>query len=107
MVAMASDDPAWKRNPCHPEAEGQGTFQATGKVPRCARDAGFVVDIARSRPTLVLLRRLCRILHVRDRGELDVVEFATHLIDLADVDVLHDVARVGIDRDRPARALPR
>ena len=26
------------RKHCHPEAEGRGTFEAAGKVPRCARD---------------------------------------------------------------------
>src|SRR5580698_11431930 len=38
--------------------------------------------------------------------ELDVVEFAVDLLDLADVDVLHDVAGFRIDRDRAARAFP-
>ena len=39
-------------------------------------------------------------------GEFDVVELAVLLLDLADVDVLNDVARLRIDRDRAARALP-
>src|SRR6266699_6061346 len=38
--------------------------------------------------------------------ELDVVEFTVDLLDLADVDVLHDVAGFRIDRDRAARAFP-
>src|SRR5256885_10781636 len=38
--------------------------------------------------------------------EFDVVEFAVHLLDLADIDVLNDVARLGVDRNRAARALP-
>src|SRR5262245_12787780 len=54
----------------------------------------------------LFLRRLHRVLDVGDGREFDVVEFAAHLIDLADVDVLDDVARLGIDRDRAARALP-
>src|SRR6185295_18314151 len=54
----------------------------------------------------LFLRGLHRVLDVGDGGELDVVEFAADLLDLADVDVLDDVARLGIDRDRPARAFP-
>src|SRR6476469_10042969 len=38
--------------------------------------------------------------------EFDVVELAVDLLDLADVDVLHDVAGFRIDRNRAARALP-
>src|SRR5262249_34695213 len=54
-------------------------------------------------PTLLLLHR---ILHRLEGLELDVVQLAVHLLDLAEVDVLHDVAGVGIDRDDSARALP-
>src|SRR5512139_814409 len=64
-------------------------------------------SFAYARDDNLLLRGLHRVLDVRDGGELDVVELAAHLIDLADVDVLHDVARVRVDRDRAARALPR
>src|SRR5215470_15487061 len=53
-----------------------------------------------------LLRGLHRILDRLEGGELDVVELAVLLLDLADVDVLDDVAGVRIDRDRTARALP-
>src|ERR1700744_1214479 len=49
---------------------------------------------------------LGRILHVRNGRELDIVELAVLLLDLADIDVLDDVAGVRIDRDRAARALP-
>src|SRR6202035_5956716 len=38
--------------------------------------------------------------------KFDVVEFAVDLLDLADVDVLHDIAGFRIDRDGAARALP-
>src|SRR5262245_40320756 len=54
----------------------------------------------------LLLLGLHRILHGVEGGELDIVELAVDLLDLADVDVLHDVARVRIDRDRAARAFP-
>ena len=37
--------------------------------------------------------------------ELDVVELAVLRLDLADVDVLHDVARLRVDQHRAARAL--
>src|SRR3982074_712986 len=52
------------------------------------------------------LLRLAGILHRPEGREFDVVEFAVDLLDLADVDVLHDVAGLGINRDRAARALP-
>ena len=45
-------------------------------------------------------------LHRLECGKLDVVEFAIFLLDLADIDVLHDVARFGIYRNGPARAFP-
>src|SRR5450759_2613877 len=51
-------------------------------------------------------RGLAGILHRLECREFDVVEFAVHFLDLADVDVLHDVARGWIDRNRAARALP-
>src|SRR5437660_1367173 len=58
-------------------------------------------------PNVSLLRgRLDRVLHVVVGGELDVVELAVLLLDLADIDVLDDVARLRIDRHRAARALP-
>src|SRR6187402_3380886 len=66
----------------------------------------------RSRPPLYpcpgrpLLLHLQRILDRIEGRELDVVELALHLLDLADVDVLDDVAGLRIDRDRAARALP-
>ena len=48
----------------------------------------------------------CRILDRLESREFDVVELAVDLLDLADVDVLHDVAGFRIDRDRAARAFP-
>src|SRR6195256_3248732 len=52
------------------------------------------------------LLRLAGILHSLESRKFDVVEFAVDLLDLADVDVLHDVAGFRIDRDRAARAFP-
>src|SRR5258707_9662527 len=52
------------------------------------------------------LLRLAGILHRLEGREFDVVEFAVDLLDLADVDVLDDVAGFWIDRDRAARAFP-
>src|SRR5215207_10256696 len=49
---------------------------------------------------------LAGILYRLKSRELDVVELAVDLLDLADVDVLHDVAGFRIDRDRAAGALP-
>src|SRR5215471_2701104 len=44
------------------------------------------------------------IFHVGILIELDVVEQAVDLLDLADVDGLHDVPRLRVDHDRTARA---
>src|ERR1700746_3091168 len=55
---------------------------------------------------LLLLRGLARVLDRFDGGELNVVKLAVLLLDFADIDVLHDVARLWIDRDRATRALP-
>src|SRR3981081_4888186 len=57
-------------------------------------------------PPLSLLGGFDRILDGLEGRELDVVEFAVLLLDLADIDVLDDVAGVRIDRDRTARAFP-
>src|SRR3974377_1350529 len=54
----------------------------------------------------LLLLRLYRVLDVREGGELDVVQLAADLLDLADVFVVDDVARLRIDRNRSTRALP-
>src|SRR5882757_7520420 len=60
-----------------------------------------------SRPGMTLsLLRLAGVLDRLEGLELDVVEFAVDLLDLADVDILHDVAGLRIDRDRAPRALP-
>src|SRR5947199_9541523 len=48
---------------------------------------------------------LPRVLNLRDRLELDIGKSAVHLLDPAQIDVLDNVARLGIDRDRAARAL--
>src|SRR6478672_11009770 len=71
------------------------------------RDAGAPKEGApEAAPRSVRFRGLDRILHVGDRRELDVVELASGLLDLADIDVLDDVAGLRIDRDRAARARP-
>src|SRR5437868_9306585 len=48
---------------------------------------------------------LARILDVLDHVELGVPELAVLLLDLAQVDVLHDVAGLRVDEHRAARAL--
>src|SRR5262245_20617708 len=50
--------------------------------------------------------RAARILDVLDLVERHVDELAADLLDLADIDRLHDVAGLGIDRHRAARAVP-
>jgi len=50
------------RAPCHPEGAARGTFKATGKVPRSARDDNFDVASAVRRARQCLLRALCVLL---------------------------------------------
>ena len=52
-------------------------------------------------------RRLHRVFHVRNRFEFGIPQLAVLLLDLADIDVLDDVAGVRVDRDRAPRAFPR
>src|SRR5262245_44641334 len=57
-------------------------------------------------PLLALLQLLPRILQRgRDRFQLDVGELTVHATHLAQIFVLHDVARRGIDGDRAARTV--
>src|SRR5260370_7443432 len=66
-----------------------------------------VRGVTRRSPRLsTSLLRLAGVLDGLEGREFDVVEFAVDLLDLADVDVLHDVAGFRIDRDRAARAFP-
>src|SRR5579863_5667301 len=51
-------------------------------------------------------RGLDRVLDGGEGREFDVIELAVLLLDLTDVDVLHDVTRQRVDRNRAARALP-
>src|SRR3954452_19250733 len=70
------------------------------------RDSGFALmrpGMTRFRASLL---RLAGILHRLEGREFDVVELAVDLLDLADVDVLHDIAGLRVNRDRAARALP-
>ncbi len=47
-----------------------------------------------------------RVLNSLKGNELDIVELAVDLLDLADLNILDDVPRLRIDRYRPARTLP-
>src|SRR2546426_3223381 len=71
-----------------------------------SRDSGFSSAMRPGMTTSRSLLRLAGILHRLEGREFDVVEFAVDLLDLADIDVLYDVAGFGIDRDRAARAFP-
>src|SRR3974377_308861 len=53
-----------------------------------------------------LLCQLARIFHLVIAHELYVVEFAIHFLNAANVDILDDVTRVRVDRDRSARTFP-
>src|SRR5690606_34283020 len=65
-----------------------------------ARKKGFVIAL------LLLLQLFPRVLHRgREHLELHVGELAVHLAHFAQVFGLHDVARLRVDGDRPARAV--
>src|SRR4030081_1661852 len=84
------------------------TVMSSRKVPT-SQNAGAIRQStvkAIGSPPLSLLGGLDRILDGLEGRELDVVELAVLLLDLADIDVLDDVAGVRIDRDRTARAFP-
>src|SRR5256885_14856634 len=51
------------------------------------------------------IRFLPRIFYVRNGLEFDIGKFAVHVFDTANINVLDDVARGGIDCDRAARAV--
>src|SRR5579871_5043298 len=79
----------------------------SGLCTRPSRDRRAVA--ARARWMICSLGRggLEWVLHGRILVELDVVELAVAALDLANVDVLDDVARLRVDRDRATRAFPR
>src|SRR5690349_18277703 len=64
-------------------------------------------NITRTRVSLRRVQLFPAVLDVRDGVELGVLQLAADLLGLADVDVLHDVARLRIDRDGAARAVGR
>src|SRR3982074_1651761 len=76
-----------------------------GPILRDARKRRAPQDEAYFRASHLFLR-LAGILDRLKGLEFDVVELAVDLLDLADVDVLHDVAGFRIDRDRPSRTFP-
>src|SRR6185437_15685190 len=49
------------------------------------------------------VHQLPLIFHIRNRLDRDVREVAVYLLDLVDIDLLHNVAGLRIDRDRAAR----
>src|SRR5664279_1379855 len=92
MLAFCSSAPS--SNPA-----GPAPTMATCVLARIAPE--FIVDYSGS-------LHLGRILHCLLHVELDVVELVAHrghALDLPDVDVLNDVARLRVDEDRAARAL--
>src|SRR3979490_2224151 len=90
---------AQARNPYSP----RGLWIPGSLVSLAPRNDGVLFARPTRHPSLL---RLAGVLDGFKSLELDVVEFAVDLLDLADVDVLHDVAGFRIDRDRAARAFP-
>src|SRR6266851_3734355 len=67
--------------------------------------AGSSSNRVQTRSLLGRVELLPRILDLVDGLELDIGEVIALLLDAADVDVLHHVARLRVDHDGPARAV--
>src|SRR5215813_11388796 len=84
------------------------TFQRPGTA-MLPRPAPCAVATARARELRIgtlAAARAGRILDVLDLVERDVDELAADLLHPSDVDRLHHVAGIGVDRHRSARAVP-
>src|SRR5262245_62706123 len=106
MVSMVARRPV----DAHILTAARGAMQGRSRPPLSRlsrrthdRRAGFE---PRAPAVLGLLLHFQRVFDGVEGRELDIVKLALHLLDLADVDVLDDVARLRIDRDRSARAFP-
>src|ERR1700712_1460281 len=97
-VVMEAGEPLRNRHSGAARVAEPG-ISATTSRPRLRRRPGTT-------PKPASLLRLADILDGLEGLEFDVVKFAVDLLDLADIDVLHDVAGFRIDRDRAARAFP-
>src|SRR6202158_973421 len=87
--------------------KSHGEDEPRGQPRAC--DFAHAIDTTITRgcpPYQLLLGGFDRVLDRVEGRELDVVELTVLLLALADIDVLDDVARLRIDRDRTARALP-
>src|SRR5271167_3992530 len=76
-------------------------------LPRPGRGACWKMGRA-SRPASKCRWRsplLPGVLHVLDLVELGVDQLAIHALDLAEIDCLDDIAGIGVDHDRAARAV--
>src|SRR5690242_18181459 len=79
---------------------GSTHLMPTIEPPRGAREG---VAKARLTPATLLFGR---IFHVLNLVDLDVLHLAVGLFHLPDIDILHDVTGVRIDRNRSARTFP-
>src|ERR1700746_4055518 len=98
---------------CWAHADEEATTPATTptRIHRiatspCCTDRKETITDPRPGDSQLAAARPRRILDVLDLVERHIDELAADLLDLADVDRLHDVAGLGVDRHHPARALP-
>src|ERR1700750_1247457 len=77
-----------------------------GRFRRAALCTGGARGGSRAPAAARLLLHFQRVFHGVEGGELYIVQLAVDLFDLADIDVLDDVARLRINGNRPARAFP-
>src|SRR2546421_6294246 len=86
----------------------RGAMQGRYRPPASRRAAPSTAG-ARGKPRAPAARLLLHFQRVFDGvegGELHVVKLAIDLLDLADVDILNDLARLRVNGNRPARAFP-
>src|SRR3954466_16373552 len=92
--------------PLIPRHSGTRARSRTRNLDIVAKDSGFSAFALPRNDVAASLLGLAGVFYGPEGLELDIVKFAVDLLDLADVDVLHDVAGFRIDRDRAARACP-
>src|SRR6266436_9083443 len=70
-----------------------------------AADRAPLMTSSRWRPLFRWVQLLPRVFDHLDRRDLDIGKLAVRLLEATDIDVLNDVPALGVDRDRPARAV--
>src|SRR5512139_2767150 len=103
-ASMAAANPAKPTNVCRTAALPGAP--ASHDLRRSPRREDQALPPRNPRSGSLSAARPRRILDLLDLVERDIDEFIADLLHTPDIDRLHDVARLGIDRHRTARAVP-